>query len=112
MRVRVLLEATVNSRHASLLVLSPRPPRWLFEVANRRGDWLPAVGGVDMSSGTARVTPKTTVTCESPDACWLAAVRYAVMDVPQCALYNAAEIPASQFELPVPWAGRDNGQPV
>jgi hypothetical protein len=81
---------------------------WLFEVANRRGEWLPAIGGqVDPATGTMRVTPLTNVTCPMPkgsSSCWLAAVRYAVVDVPQCAIYNTAELPASQFELPVPWS--------
>jgi hypothetical protein len=78
---------------------------YLFEVANRKGVWMPAAGGsVDPVSGTIKVFPNTTVTCKSAESCWLAAVRYAVLDVPQCALYNAADLPASQFELPVPWA--------
>ena len=67
------------------------------------------MGGVNAATGTARVTPKTTVPCRSLDECWLAAVRYAVVDVPQCALYNAAQLPAGQFELPVPW---ESGPPV
>jgi len=78
---------------------------YLFEVANRRGDWLPAVGKqVDETQGTIKVVPNTNVTCTSPSQCWLAAVRYAVMDVPQCALYNSAQLPAGQFQLPVPWS--------
>ena len=77
---------------------------WLFEVANHAGNWLPAVGSAVAGLGRVRVTPMTTVPCKSPGACWLAGVRYAVIDVPQCALYNTASLPASQFELPVPWA--------
>ena len=91
-------------------VASKSPP--LFELANRRGAWLPAVAGhVDTESGTVRVTPNCDlrpaaceVTCKSPDECWLASVRYAQVDVPQCALYNGAELPAQQFSFPVPWS--------
>jgi len=50
----------------------------------------------------------TTVPCSTPKQCWLAAVRYAVVDLAQCALYNADALPASQFELPVPWAASSN----
>lgn len=77
---------------------------YLFEVANRRGVWLPAVGELlDPALGTVKVTPTSPVPCAAPASCWLTAVRYAVLDVPQCALYNEAEFPAGQFELPVPW---------
>ena len=77
----------------------------VFQVANRRGMWLPAEGAVAPDGATLVVTPFSPVTCKSADAdgCWLAAVRYAVVDIPECALYNAAQLPALPFELPVPW---------
>ena len=34
---------------------------------------------------------------------WVAAVRYAMIDEPQCVLYNDHSLPALPFELPVPW---------
>ena len=71
---------------------------YAFEVANRKGDWLPATGEVQ-PDGTLVVTPHSPVTSNG----WLSAVRYAVMDIPQCILYNDAEIPASAFEFPVPY---------
>jgi hypothetical protein len=78
-----------------------------LNLANAHPNALPtlkAVGGKpDPVTGTIKVVPHTTVPC-TPQQCWLAAVRYAVVDVPQCALYNAAELPAGQFDFPVPWA--------
>ena len=116
--------AEVTFAHAAALALLPAqgcfhccnqtapPPKghagageWLFEVANHRGEWLPARAAVIEGSSppTIAVRPVTTVPCKTPRQCWLAAVRYAVNDLAQCALYNAAELPASQFQLPVPW---------
>ncbi len=34
---------------------------------------------------------------------WISAVRYAMIDEPQCVLYNSASLPALPFQLPVPW---------
>lgn len=83
-------------------VAAKSPP--LVEVANRRGHWLPAVvEDIDPTTGTIRVVPFSPVLCTTPAECWLTSVRYASYDVPQCALYNAAQLPAPQFEFPVPW---------
>merc|ERR1712130_562955 len=73
----------------------------LFEVSNRKGIWFPAVGAILMtkkSPPTVIVTPVSNVT--GP---WISAVRFAVQDIPQCALYNSAQLPAVPFSLPVPW---------
>jgi hypothetical protein len=84
----------------------------VFEVANRRGIWLPAIGSVESvgpgDTATVLVTPQGHAATVSND--WLAAVRYAMLDEPECALYNAASLPALPFELPVPW-GRPAGGP-
>ena len=69
----------------------------VFSVANRRGVWLPAVGSVD-TAGMLTVAPVCNVS-----GAWVSAVRYAVLDIPECALYNADMLPALPFELPVPW---------
>jgi hypothetical protein len=34
---------------------------------------------------------------------WLVGVRYAMIDEPQCVLYNSDSLPALPFELPTPW---------
>lgn len=75
--------------------------RHLFEVANRRGTWLPAVGTVSGRGDLTRVIvrAKTNVTGD-----WLKAVRFAVMDIPQCVLYNYLELAAAPFSFPVPWS--------
>eukprot|EP00937_MAST-01D_sp_MAST-1D-sp2_P005502 g5502.t1 len=77
------------------------PASWadwaVFSVANRRGGWLPATGSVD-AAGALMVTPVCNVT-----GAWVSAVRYAALDIPECALYNADMLPALPFELPVPW---------
>ena len=76
----------------------------VFQVANRHGVWLPAAGVVAPDEATLIVTPFSPVTCpQAQGGCWLASVRYAVVDVPECALYNEAMLPALPFELPVPW---------
>ena len=73
-------------------------PWAVFEVANRKGDWLPAMGAID-ASGELIVTPHSNVTGN-----WLSQVRYAALDIPECALYNTKNmLPALPFELPVPW---------
>jgi hypothetical protein len=74
----------------------------VFQVANHKGVWLPAAGAVAPDGATLVVTPFSPVTCGAT-FCWLASVRYAVVDVPECALYNEAMLPALPFELPVPW---------
>jgi hypothetical protein len=50
----------------------------VFQVANRRGVWLPAEGAVAPDGATLVMTPFSPVTCTSADVdgCWLAAVRY------------------------------------
>lgn len=77
----------------------------MFEVANRKGIWLPATGSVKSLSadGTATVlvTPQGHAATVSSN--WLASVRYAMVDEPECVLYSAASLPALPFELPVPW---------
>lgn len=107
--------ATISMSHDAGLILAPaqgcvqccdqdrllyKGQRHLFEVANRHGKWLPAHGSVVGSGNAMRVVvrPKTNVT-----GTWLAAVRFAALDIPQCALYNSAELPAAPFEFPVPW---------
>ena len=69
----------------------------LFEVANRRGKWLPATGELD-AQGKLVVRPRSTVS-----GGWVSAVRYAVVDEPQCVLYGPSGLPALPFELPLPW---------
>lgn len=69
-----------------------------FQVSNRAGKWLPAVGEVNPGS-TLTVRPVATV-----KGSWVTAVRYNVIDVPQCALYNEDGIPAFPFQLPLPWS--------
>lgn len=85
----------------------------LFEVANRRGMWLPAVGkvtGETAQGPVVTVRPTSAVT-----GAWVSAVRYAAQDVVQCALYNEARFPGVPFELPVPYsapaAGPCSGTP-
>ena len=77
----------------------------MFEVANRRGIWLPAIGTVESvaANGTATVlvTPQGHAAVVSND--WLASVRYAMVDEPQCVLYSSGSLPALPFQLPVPW---------
>ena len=77
----------------------------VFEVANRKGIWIPAMGSVESVSAdgiaTVLVTPQGHAASVSND--WLASVRYAMVDEPQCVLYSAASLPALPFELPVPW---------
>ena len=51
--------------------------------------------------GTVDVVPTGRARTVAND--WLAAVRYAMIDEPQCVLYNAASLPALPFQLPVPW---------
>ena len=89
-----------------------RTTPYLFEVANRKGRWLAAAGAVLQTAEgpIVEVTPLTNVTCARADDCWVSAVRYAVLDIPQCALYNTAELPAAPFQFPVPW-GVPPGRP-
>eukprot|EP00038_Savillea_parva_P010227 m.188751 g.188751 ORF g.188751 m.188751 type:complete len:631 (-) comp17530_c0_seq1:51-1943(-) len=68
-----------------------------FQVANHKGIWLPARASV-VDTSTVIVTPYPQVPHD-----WIAAVRYQVVDVPQCAMYNAAGVPAFPFELPLPY---------
>jgi hypothetical protein len=68
-------------------------------VSNHKGVWLPATGAM-VNKTTVEITPVTAVPGE-----WVSGVRYQVIDVPQCALYNAAGLPALPFELPLPWKG-------
>ena len=75
----------------------PTTPWAVFEVANRKGGWLPATGAVD-AAGELVITPRCNVTGK-----WLSQVRYAALDIPECALYNQDMLPALPFELPVPW---------
>ncbi len=76
----------------------------LFGVQNRKGVWLNATGQVipdpaNPAQSIVRVSPASNVTGD-----WILSVRYAVLDIPQCALYNDAEIPAAQFDFPVGWS--------
>ena len=71
-----------------------------FEVQNDRGDWLPAIGSMQ-PDGTVLVVPAGAARKVGHD--WLFGVRYAMIDEPQCVLYNSASIPALPFQLPVPW---------
>ena len=77
----------------------------MFELANHKGVWLPAIGRIESlaADGTATVlvTPQGHAARVSNN--WVSAVRYAMRDVPQCVLYNSADIPALPFELPTPW---------
>eukprot|EP00756_Hemistasia_phaeocysticola_P055404 Hpha_TRINITY_DN31340_c0_g1::TRINITY_DN31340_c0_g1_i1::g.194455::m.194455/K05970/SIAE; sialate O-acetylesterase len=68
----------------------------VFEVANRAGKWFKATGSV--SEGVLRVEPAVNVTGN-----WLSAVRYAMLDVPECVLYNSIAVSAGPFEIPVPF---------
>ena len=72
----------------------------VFEVSNRRGIWLPAVGSLRLD-GSVEVVPAGHARTVSSD--WLAGVRYAMIDEPQCVLYNSASLPALPFQLPAPW---------
>jgi hypothetical protein len=78
---------------------SPSDP-FVFQVANRKGVLLQAVGSVASSPDgpIVLVKPTTNVT-----GSWLASVQFGVLDIPQCVLYNSAELPAVPFEFPVPW---------
>ena len=76
-------------------------PGAVFELANRRGVWLPAVGQLLPGGGGVLVSPAGHARNVSND--WVAAVRYAMIDEPQCVLYNGERLPALPFELPVPW---------
>lgn len=76
---------------------------FLFEVMNRAGNWLPAIGSVS-GQQTVDIVPLNNVTCEAGHSrnnslCWLSGVRSAVLDIPQCALYNEAGLPAAPFEF-------------
>ena len=73
----------------------------VFEVANRRGVWLPAIGRMTPDGHTVEVVPAGHAGTVAND--WLAAVRYAMIDEPQCVLYNSASLPALPLQLPVPW---------
>ena len=77
----------------------------MFEVANRRGIWLPAIGSVESVApdGTATVLVAPQGHAATVSNNWLASVRYAMLDEPECVLYSAASLPALPFELPVPW---------
>lgn len=104
---RVLLTMT----HADGLVLAPaqgcvqccEQKGYLFKVANQKGIWFPAIGDVLKTNPTATVVvvPLSNVTISS-----IIAVQFAVQDVPQCALYNSAQLPAVPFSLPVPWKNK------
>merc|ERR1740121_185610 len=83
--------------------------RHLFEVANRKGKWLPAIGSVSSQGGRTRVIIRPT---SNVTGTWLSAVRFAVLDVPQCSLYNSAELPAAPFEFPVPWLASETKHPA
>ena len=109
---------TMDSTHARGLQLSPGQgcdrccnqtadpgKKTVFEVQNDRGDWLPAHGSLT-ADGIVQVVPVGPARHVGHD--WLFGVRYAMLDEPQCVLYNSAQLPALPFQLPVPWTLDDN----
>jgi hypothetical protein len=87
---------------------TPAPPdgsqTYLFEVSNKHGVWLPATGSV-AKNGSVMVVPKSNVTAQGGH--WLSGVRFGVMDIPQCVLYNNGQFPAVPFEFPVPYTPKN-----
>ena len=71
-----------------------------FQVQNDRGEWLPAIGTMQKDRSVL-VVPAGSARTVGHD--WLFGVRYAMIDEPQCVLYNSASLPALPFQLPVPW---------
>ena len=82
-----------------------RGDAYMFEFFDdARGEWLAATGSV-LANGSVLVRPHANAAGRSASA-----VRYGVTDIPQCVLYNAAELPAVPFAFPVPYVvrpGRD-----
>ena len=71
-----------------------------FSCAASTSPRLPAVGSMN-EDGSVEVVPAGHARTVASD--WLSAVRYAMIDEPQCVLYNSASLPALPFQLPVPW---------
>jgi hypothetical protein len=71
-----------------------------FQIQSDRGEWLPAIGSM-AADGTVLVVPAGSARAVNHD--WVRGVRYAMLDEPECVLYNSADLPALPFELPVPW---------
>ena len=76
-------------------------------MQNDRGVWLAAIGSMQ-PDGTVLVLPAGHARTVGHD--WLFGVRFAMLDEPQCVLYNSASLPALPFELPVPWTRSKAGR--